>query len=260
MSTTPQRTARSSHAEAGSPVVASVASSRVGPTIDARRLALGDVLPLAVSVFQFGVAIGATIAASDVDPFAALAGAATLSAGASQLAGLELIDAGVGIGVAIATALLINVRFVFYGAGFARWFAAAPRWQRYAMVYPIVDQSFLLCERRFADHDDLRWRTQYYLTVCAGLFVSFLSGQVAGFFLGDLIPPAAALHLAGPIAFAGLLATATSNRAAVIAASAAGATMMLTASTPGGIGLPIAATIGMVAGATCGTRGEEQMS
>jgi predicted branched-subunit amino acid permease len=260
MNTKHERAPWTSHTERGRQVDASTAPSGVAPKIDARRLALGDVLPLAVSVFQFGVAIGATIASSNVDPIAALAGAATLSAGASQLAGLELIDAGVGIGVAITTALLINVRFVLYGAGFARWFAAAPRWQRYAMVYPIVDQSFLLCERRFVDHDDLRWRTRYYLTVCAGLFVSFLSGQVAGFFLGDLIPPAAALHLAGPIAFAGLLATATSNRGAVIAASAAGAAMMLTASTPGGIGLPIAATIGIVAGAACGTHGEEQMS
>lgn len=254
----PRSAALGSHGGAEGSERAVTSPTGTGSAIDARRIARGDVLPLAASVFQFGVAIGATIAASDVDPVAALAGAATLSAGTSQLAGLELIDAGTGIGVATATALLINIRFALYGAGFARWFAAAPRWRRYTMVYPIVDQSYLLCERRFDDHDDLQWRTKYYLTVCTWLFVSFSSGQVIGFLVGDRIPPAASLHVVAPIVFAGLLANAASNRAAVIAAAGAGAAMVLTASIPGGLGLPVATTVGMLAGAALGTPTEEQ--
>jgi predicted branched-subunit amino acid permease len=214
----------------------------------AGRLARRDVLPLAISVFQFAVAIGATIAASDVDPLAALAGTATLSAGASQLAGIDLIDAGLGVGAATMTMLLINVRFVLYGAGFARWFAAAPRWQRYTMVFPIVDQSFVLCETRFAEHTQLSWRRTYYLVVVALLFVSFAAGQIVGYLAGDLIPDQAGLELAGPIVFTGLLALAIANRSTLLAAIAAGGAMFLGASVPGGLGLPIAAATGLAIG------------
>lgn len=214
----------------------------------AGRLARRDVLPLALSVFQFGVAIGATIAVSDVDPLAALAGMATLSAGTAQLAAIDLLDAGGGIIFAVMTAVVINVRFVLYGAGFARWFADAPRWQRCTMVFPIVDQSFMLCESRFADHTDLGWRRRYYVAVCSALFVGFAAGQIAGFAIGDLIPEQAGLDLAGPIVFAGLLALATENRATMRAALVAGITVVVAASAPSGLGLPIAAVAGLTIG------------
>jgi predicted branched-subunit amino acid permease len=214
----------------------------------AGSLARRDVFPLAISVFQFAVAIGATIAASDVDPVAGLAGSATLSAGSSQLAGIDLIDAGVGVGLATMTAVLINVRFVLYGAGFARWFAAAPRWQRYAMVFPIVDQTFVLCEARFTDETQLTWRRRYYLVVVSALFVSFATGQLAGYFVGDMIPDRAGLELAGPIVFAGLLALAISSRAALLAAIASGGTMYLATAAPNGLGLAIAAAVGLTIG------------
>ena len=81
--------------------------------------AVRDVLPFAVAVFQFAVAIGATIAVADVDPLAALAGSALLSAGSAQLAGIELLDNGATVLAATGSAILINARFVLYGVCFA---------------------------------------------------------------------------------------------------------------------------------------------
>ncbi|NNE12290.1 MAG: AzlC family ABC transporter permease [Ilumatobacter sp.] len=227
----------------------STAPAAEASTQDARRVARSDATPFAISVFQFGVALGALIAAADVDPVAGLAGAATLSAGASQLAGIELLDAGLGVASAVMTALMINARFVLYGAGFARWFADAPRWQRYLMVFPIVDQTFLMCERRFADHHDLDWRRRYYLAIVGWLFTGFFCGQVIGFVIGDVVPAGAALHLAGPIVFAGLLATTLTRSDVTVAAAVAGAAMVVTGSLPAGLGIPVAAVLGVTAGA-----------
>ena len=207
-----------------------------------------DVLPFALSVFQFGLAIGATIAASDVDPWGALAGAALLSAGSAQLAAIDLLGGGANVLVAVGTAVLINARFVLYGAGFAQWFADEPRWRRYVMVFPIVDQSFVLCERRFDDHADLRWRRRYYLAVVAGLFGAFLLGQVVGFVAGDLVPASAGLALAGPFVFAGLLAGAAVGRPAITSAITAGAVIALAGPALGGAGLVVAAAVGLFAG------------
>jgi predicted branched-subunit amino acid permease len=199
-------------------------------------------------VFQVPVAIGATLAASDVDPVAAHAGTAELSAGASQLAAHDLLDGGASVAVAAGPAILINVRFVLYGAGFARWFAGEPGWKRFTMVFPIVDQSFVLSERRFADHRDPGWRTRYYLVICTALFGFFFAGQIVGYAVGDLIPDAAGLHLAGPLVFAGLLALSLTSRTMAGCAIAAAATIAVTAGLPGGSGLPLAACAGMTVG------------
>jgi predicted branched-subunit amino acid permease len=207
-----------------------------------------DVLPFAVSVFQFAIAIGATIAAADVDPLGALAGSALLSAGSAQLAGIELLDGGATVLVAAGSAVLINARFVLYGAGFASWFGGEPRWRRYAMVFPIVDQSFVLCERRFRDHTDPRWRRHYYLVVIAGLFTAFLAGQIVGFLAGDLVPSVVGLRLAGPLVFAGLLAVTVTDRKTSVSALAAGASIAVAAPLLGGGSLLVAAILGVLAG------------
>lgn len=211
----------------------------------AARQAWHDVLPLAIAVFQFAIAIGATIASSDVEPIAALAGTAILSAGASQLAAIELLDGGASVAVAAGTAILINVRFVLYGAGVARWFAGEPRWKRFTMVFPIVDQSFVLSERRFAEYTHPRWRIRFYTVVCSALFIFFLAGQIVGYLLGDLIPEAAGLQLAGPFVFAGLLAISLTGPTMTACALGAAATIALTAGLPGGSGLPLAACAGV---------------
>lgn len=219
-----------------------------------------DVLPFAFSVFQFALAIGATIAAADVDPLGALAGSALLTAGSAQLAGIELLDGGATVLVATGSAVLINARFVLYGAGFARWFADEPRWRRYLLVFPIVDQSFILCERRFADHTGPRWRRQYYLVVVAGLFGAFLAGQVVGFLAGDLVPPEAGLRLAGPFVFAGLLALTAGGPGATASVVGAAAVIAVGAPVLGDGALLVAALVGLIAGAGFAAHVEREAS
>lgn len=225
-------------------------TERDGP----RRCAGRDVLPFTLSVFQFAIAIGATIAAADVDPLGALAGSALLSAGSAQLAGIELLDGGATVLVATGSAILINSRFVLYGSSFARWFAHERPWRRYLMVFPIVDQSFILCERRFDDHTDPGWRRQYYLVVVAGLFAAFLAGQIAGFLLGDLIPPRAGLRLAGPFVFAGLLAMTATGTAATISMISAGAAVAVATPVLGDASLLVAALAGLIVSAAARSR------
>jgi predicted branched-subunit amino acid permease len=130
------------------------AAERIG---DARARAWGDVSPSAVAVIPFAIAIDATAADAEVHPVAGLAGAVLIIAGSAQLAALGLIDSGAGIAVAAGIALMINLRFVLYSARLSHWFADEPRWLRLLLAIPLVDQTFLICERCFIDVDDRVW-------------------------------------------------------------------------------------------------------
>jgi len=151
--------------------------------------------------------------------------------------------------VVVTVVVLVNLRFVFYGAGVARWFAEAPRRHRLLLAFPVVDQTFLLCQERFATESGLGWRRRYYLTVTAVLAGTYVAGQFVGFHLGTSVPPALGLHLAAPLAFAGMLAKATRGRTDLVAATVAAGTVVA-GSAVGPVALPVAVVLGVGAAVT----------
>ena len=234
-------------------VPAALAVPPIAPALpSATRLAIKDTLPLAAAVLPFGLAIGATIADSELWAPGALAGALLLMAGASQLAVVGLLNSGAGIVVAVGTALLINARFVLYSAGLARWFRDEPLWRRLLLALPLVDQSFLLGQHRFEDGDTAaagpRWRRTYYLTVSGLLLAVFVPGQLVGFAVGSSLPEGAGLSMAAPLAFGGMLAMACKTLPAVVAAVSGALAVVVVAGLPSGLSLPVAALIGVAAG------------
>ena len=235
------------------PVLAAPAVPPTEPALpSATRLAIGDTLPLAAAVLPFGLAIGATIADSELWAPGALAGALLLMAGASQLAVVGLLNSGAGIAVAVGTALLINARFILYSAGLARWFRQEPLWRRMLLAIPLVDQSFLLGQQRFEGDQpeaaDVEWRRRYYLTVSAMLLAVFVPGQLVGFAVGSSLPEGAGLSMAAPLAFAGMLAMACKTVPAAVAAATGGIAVVVVAGLPSGLSLPVAALVGVAAG------------
>lgn len=222
---------------------ARAASPGAAAVTPARHQALVDVAPIAVSVAVFGVAIGATISASHLDHLAALSGSVLVIAGSSQLTAIELLDDGVALAMVVFTGLLINLRLVMYGAGLARWFAGEPRRRRLLMVVPVVDQSFVMCQRRFADVDDPTWRSTYFWWVSAGLVAGFTLGQVVGVLVGTSLPEAARLHLVAPLALAGLLVVSCRTLRQVVAALVAGGTVVAAAPVAGRTALLVAVAL-----------------
>ncbi len=215
----------------------------------ATRRAARDVVPFAIALVPLSLAIGGASASAGLSAVEAVFGAAALLAGAAQLAALETIRSDGGVAVAVTVVVLVNLRFVFYGAGVARWFAAAPRRQRLLLAFGIVDQTFLLCQERFATEGDLAWRRRYYLTVTAVLAGTYIAGQVVGFHLGASLTPALGLRLAAPLAFAGMLAKATRSRADLVAALVAAITVVAVSAAVGPAALPLAVVLGVVGAA-----------
>ncbi len=212
-------------------------------------LAVRDTGPFVVALVPFGLAVGSASVAAGLSLTQAMFGAVVLLAGAAQLAVVESLGRGDGIVAALVVTALVNLRFVYYGAGAARWFSGARTWQRLLLVFPLVDQTFLLGQQRFADHGDLTWRRRYYLMATLMLAVPFVTSQVVGYRLGAGLPPALGLHLAAPLVFAGMLARHLETGPARLAAVAAALAVPLVGGVAGPATLPIAIALGVAAGA-----------
>jgi predicted branched-subunit amino acid permease len=219
-------------------------------TIDALRA----LVPLTPPVPLFGLVFGLAVAeSSEVGAAAGWASSILIFGGASQLAGVVVIDAGGTTLVAIGTILVVNARHVMYSAALRTRFVDAPLWFRLVGPYVLVDQVFAITETR-PDDDPLDYRLSHYLT--GGLYwlgwwtVSVGIGVVVGLRAGDVIPDGWSLEFSVPLLFLGLLVNAIRDRPGLIAAVVAGAVAVVAASVgPPGTGLLLAAVAGLGAAA-----------
>jgi predicted branched-subunit amino acid permease len=198
-----------------------------------------DMVPMAMGVAPFGIALGAFIGASSIDPWAGLASAPLILAGAAQLATLQMLEAGSSPAVIIVSALLINLRLLLYGTSLAPWFRCARLRTRLLLAVPVIDQTHFVCVARFERGDlDHHQRIAYYTGAAACLIGTWLGTQTAALALGASLPAAARLDMAAPLALVGLLAKSVADRASFTAAAVAVAVASV------GAGLPLhAATL-----------------
>ena len=205
--------------------------------------------PMVLGIVPFGLALGATIAASSVDPGAGAASAPLILAGAAQLATVQMLDTGTAPLVIVVSALLINVRILLYGASLAPWFAELPLWRRLLVAAAVIDQTHFVCTPRFQQGDlDQRGRTAYYAGAAGWLIAAWLGAQAVALVLGAHLPDAAHLEMAAPLALVGLLAKSTADRPAVAAAVAATAVAAVGAGLPLHSSVLVAILVGMAAG------------
>lgn len=208
-----------------------------------------DTVPLALPIVPFALAVGAATADAGISFTAGYLGAAILMAGSSHLVLTETLGDGGTLIAAAGAAVLVSARFALYSAGLAHWFAAGSRRRSLLLAFPLVDQQFLLCQQRFTDEDDDDWRVRYYLAVSGVLIATYLGSLPLGYVLGDSLPDDAGLHLAAPLAFAGLLGPAIRARADVLAALVAAVAVVVLGPLLGALALPAAASAGLVVGA-----------
>lgn len=212
---------------------------------NASRQAVKDTAPFTVALIPFGMAIGAASAAAGFSAWESAFSGVALLAGASQLAAVEVIGSGGGVLATAVVVALINLRFAFYGAAVAQWFADAPMRSRLMLAIPIIDQTFMLCQERFGDGMDLSWRQRYYATATAMLIAAFIGSQVIAFHIGGGLPDSLGLHLAAPLTFAGLLAKTVTSSPALVAGAVAALIVVLGTSVAGAAALPLGVATGV---------------
>ena len=93
---------------------------------DRRDVAAGAraMVPWLAGLVPFGLVIGVSAAQADIPALAGWLTGPLIYAGSSQAATIGMLDAGAAPMVVVASALIINIRLIFYSATMARYLVA----------------------------------------------------------------------------------------------------------------------------------------
>jgi predicted branched-subunit amino acid permease len=202
-----------------------------------------------------GLALGVALGALSTEPVVAWLGAPLLIAGSSQLVLMTQLDAGTTVLAAIGAALLVNSRFVVYGAALAERFAGQPAWFRWLGPHFIVDQTYGMVTARgtgprAVDDDPAAFR-RYFLTASILLWLLWTASVGLGVTSGPVLPDVSALGFVLPAMFVALVVPGLRTRREV-AVALVGASIAATGMSP------LLAIAGAVAaGVALGARPEE---
>jgi len=147
----------------------------------------------------------------------------------------------------VATATMVNMRFVIFSAASRKAFTSLPWHQRLFAGYLNGDVPFALFSRRFGDETEHGTREQYgyFYATCTLAWVAWQAGSFAGIFLGGLAPTDWGLDLAAYLALVGVLAPMLAKWPAVAGVATTVALAIPTAGWPMRLGLLVAIVAGV---------------
>jgi len=222
---------------------------------DRRDIAAGAraMLPWLAGIVPFGLVIGVSAAQADVPPLAGWLTGPLIYAGSSQLATIGMLGAGAAPAVVVASALIINIRLIFYSATMARHWRGTPRWWRLVAAYLIVDPSVAVGLDGYQRLGRGRGHA-HYLGGAVVLWVSWLAAIAVGAMVGTSLPAWLHLEFVIPLYLVGQaiakLAKPAQRRAILVAATVA----LLALSAPLQLGTALAIAAGVTAGLTAEVR------
>ena len=212
---------------------------------------VADGAPFLLVVAPFAMLFGVLATEAGLNVLETLLFSAVVFAGAAQFTALQLMQENAPTVIVLASALAVNLRVAMYSASLTPWIGAAPLWQRAIAAYFTVDQSYACSVVQFENEPQMTvpQRMAYFSGVLSPIVPMWYISTVLGALVGTQVPESWALDFALPIAFLALGAPMLRTFAHVVAAVTAIVVSLLTAGVPYSLGLMIAGTAGMMAGA-----------
>jgi predicted branched-subunit amino acid permease len=186
------------------------------------RRGVADMLPMLPGVAAWGLVTGVAMVKSGLDIPLALAMTLLVYAGTSQLAALPLMSVGAPVWVIWLTAVIVNLRFVIYGAQWRWYFGALPRGQRMFLGYVAADLNYAVFLKAWPEPQPAPGQVAYFLGGAAVVWFGWQIPSVLGIVLADAVPPAWGLGFAGTLALIGLTCSLLNDRATWVCAAVAG--------------------------------------
>ncbi|MBW4710563.1 AzlC family ABC transporter permease [Roseobacter sp. YSTF-M11] len=210
-----------------------------------------DGAPFLLVVAPFATLFGVLATEAGLNILETLVFSAVVFAGAAQFTALQLMQENAPTLIVLASALAVNLRVAMYSASLTPWIGAAPLWQRAIAAYFTVDQSYACSVAQFEKEPQMTvpQRMAYFSGVLSPIVPMWYICTLLGAAVGTQVPDSWALDFALPIAFLAMVAPMLRTAAHVIAACVAIIVSLLTAGVPYSLGLIIAGTCGMMAGA-----------
>ncbi|MEN3793391.1 AzlC family ABC transporter permease [Fulvimarina sp. MAC3] len=183
--------------------------------------ALRDVLPIIAAVMPFGMVYGTVAAGEGLTLLETLGFSASVYAGASQLAALQLVGIGAPVWSVLLTVFALNFRHILYSASVGRHFRHFSKPAKALAFFLLVDPTFGAAEAKAA-RGELSER--YYFVYALLLYLFWLMASGLGAIFGSFIedPAVYGIDFVLPAYFLALVMTFRhrSNFWAVASASA----------------------------------------
>jgi predicted branched-subunit amino acid permease len=180
-------------------------------TYDGFRRGARDGMPLGLSIFAYGLGFGLVAAQAGFGIAKAVATSAALYSGSAQLAAVNLLQSGSAtLWALFATILVINARYVLFGAALQPWLGQVSAPKAYGSLLLLGDANWMFCMRAIAAGEADR---AYLAGTGAPMLVGWLGGTAIGAGAVSFLPAPQALgfDLMLP-AFAAAMTTAMVKR------------------------------------------------
>ena len=207
--------------------------------------------PFVIVVVPFAMLFGVVATEAGLNIAQTMLFSASVFAGASQFAALQLMQDQAPVLIVLATSLAVNLRMVMYSVAMAPHLGDAPLGTRALMAYFLVDQSFAASQGEFESRPDqpLGDKVAFFFGTVLPIAPLWFAASFGGAMLGEAIPPDYALDFAVPITFLAITGPMLRSLPHVVAAGVSIATALIFAWMPYGTGLLVAAVLAMAAGA-----------
>lgn len=165
--------------------------SRALFSIDGFRRGARDGVPLAVSIFAYGVGFGLVAAQAGFGVGKAVATSAAIYSGSAQLAAVNLLQTGEAtLWALFATILVINARYLLFGAALQPWLWQAGPLRAYGSLLLLGDANWLMTMRRIREGEEDR---AYLAGTGTPITLGWLAGTALGAGAVSILPRPEAL-------------------------------------------------------------------
>ncbi|EAU42238.1 hypothetical protein FP2506_05351 [Fulvimarina pelagi HTCC2506] len=206
--------------------------------------ALRDVFPIILAVVPFGMVYGTVAAGEGLTLLQTVGFSASVFAGASQLAALQLVGIGAPVWSVLLAVFALNFRHILYSASVGRHIKHFPKAAKALAFFLLADPTFAAAEARAGRR---ALSTGYYFAYGLSLYVCWLISSLVGALAGALIedPAVFGIDFVLPVYFLALVMTFR-QRASFwpVASTSAAASIVIYAV----IGPPWHVTLGALAG------------
>lgn len=190
--------------------------SRAPFTWSGFRRGARDGVPLAFSIFAYGLGFGLVAAQAGFGVAKAMATSAAIYSGSAQLAAVNLLQTGEATLFALFAAILvINARYLLFGAALQPWLWTAGPLRSYGSLLLLGDANWLLTMRSIAQGEEDR---AYLAGTGAPIALGWLTGTALGAAAVSVLPRPEALgfDLMLPCFAAAMMAAMTRARADLV--------------------------------------------
>jgi predicted branched-subunit amino acid permease len=222
----------------------------------ALREGLMAVSPALIALGVWGVVTGVAMVKAGLSDQQAVAMSLLVYAGSAQLTALPLLAAGAPLWLIFAAGIIVNLRFLIFGAALHPFFRDLSWRKRLFLGYLSVDVSFVVFMSRFGEAIKKGTLEQHWFFI-GTILPAWVVWQVAsmiGIALSSVVPVSWSLEFGAILALMALMIPYVRTRPVLASVIAAGITAWLTQMWPLRLGLLAAVLVGIGVGMWVETR------